>query len=182
MPTTRKRTIAKRTTRTTRPKKTAATPTKKNAAAQALGRLGGLARSKSISKARASEIGRQAIAARHGTPWPPPKKRKKKKTPARRLLSPTPPAAQLPLSRCVECGGIVTITPTANPYEYDYRCEQCPHCGTISWTRTDQPPSYLAQPTSAHQPPVADDVAAIPAESLSTPDPVHPVSPGVPSA
>jgi hypothetical protein len=41
-----------------------------NPAAQALGRLGGLARKRNLSPERASEIGRQAHAARYGLPWP----------------------------------------------------------------------------------------------------------------
>ena len=45
---------------------------KKNPAAQALGRLGGLARKANLSPERASELGRLAAAARHGKPWPPP--------------------------------------------------------------------------------------------------------------
>jgi len=44
---------------------------KPNPAAQALGRLGGLARKRNLSPERASELGRKAAAARHGKPWPP---------------------------------------------------------------------------------------------------------------
>ncbi len=47
-------------------------PAGPNPAAVALGRLGGLARKKSLSPERASEIGRRAIYARYGKPWPPP--------------------------------------------------------------------------------------------------------------
>jgi len=44
---------------------------KPNPAAQALGRLGGLARKKNLSRKRASELGRRAAFARHGKTWPP---------------------------------------------------------------------------------------------------------------
>jgi hypothetical protein len=49
----------------------AGTKTKPNPAAQALGRLGGLARKKNLTAKRASELARRAAFARHGKSWPP---------------------------------------------------------------------------------------------------------------
>lgn len=62
-----KKKVGKAARVTTRAKK----PKGPNPAAQALGRLGGLARKANLSPERASELGKRAAYARHGKPWPP---------------------------------------------------------------------------------------------------------------
>lgn len=45
---------------------------------------------------------------------------------------------------CKECGSEARVTPTADPYDFEWVC-RCGMCGVISWVHEAPPPKFARQ-------------------------------------
>ncbi len=41
------------------------------------------------------------------------------------------------------CGGTIRVTPTESKYEFEERCDRCPHEAWVSWAHYKEPPVYV---------------------------------------